>query len=372
MTFTIKGSHIFAILITAIIGVWMYYGEIEIGGQSNTQNQTKPIAARSETTKTDLFKVSYVTLTSENRSRVINLRGRTKAEAIIPVRAETSGVLEKRLAGRGDFVKEGDLVCVISRGARQANLQSAKARLAQTQADYEANTKLVKKGFVTQARMRELKFDLNAAQSQLKQAELELGHTEIRAKAAGIVQDPIAEPGDVLNIGETCITLVDRDPMFFTGQLSESDILNVKSGMSAKVELVTGTSVEGTITYIAPSADPQTRTFLTDIRLKNSNINIRGGLTAMASINLQETKAFKISPSWLTLAEDGTLGVKTLDDADKVNFNPVKVLSQTNDGFWIEGIEQNARVITQGQEYVISNETVSPVPDARFNPLVQG
>ncbi len=372
MTFTIKGSHLAAVLITAIISVWMYYGDIKIGGQGTESNDIKPIAERVEETSNELFKVSYAILTPEKRSKTVNLRGRTKADALVPIRAETGGVLQKRLVNRGDYVKEGDLVCVIASGARDANLESAKTRLSQMQADMAASQKLLKKGFTTKSQVRQIQFDLNAAKAQVKQAELELSHTEVKANAAGIVQDPIAAPGDVLGIGGTCITLVDRDPMFFTGQLSESDINQVKSGMTAKVTLITGVETTGEITYIAPSTDPQTRTFLTDIRLDSKNKSIQGGLTASASIELAQTSAFKISPSWLTLADDGELGVKIINAQDKVEFKPVKVLSQTNNGFWIEGINPGSRIITMGQEYVVSGEQVAPIVDPKFSIGAQG
>ncbi len=372
MTFTIKGSHFAAVLITAVIGIWMYYGDIEIGGQGAEANDTKPIAERNLETSNDLFKVSYAVLNPKNRSRKVTLRGRTKEDAIVPVRAETNGVLEQRLVNRGDFVEKDQLVCIIARGARVSSLESAKARLSQMEADYAANQKLIKKGFATDARLRQIRFDLNAAKAQVKLAELELSYTEIKANAAGVVQDPIAEPGDVLAQGGACITLVDRDPMFFTGQLSETDINQVSTGMKAEVTLVTGIKTTGTITYIAPSTDPQTRTFLTDIRLDKAQQNIQGGLTASASIELAETSAFRISPSWLSLAENGDLGVKIIDAEDKVKFTPVKILSQTKNGFWIEGLNAGDRVITMGQEYVISGEQVDPVLDTRIISGVQG
>jgi len=372
MTFTIKSAHLVAILITAAIGVWMYHGDIEIGGQSASANDTTPIIERKETTSENLFKVSYATLTPQDRSKTVILRGRTKAEAIIPVRAETSGVLQKRLVSRGDFVNEGDLVCEIAPGAREASVASARARLSQMEADFAANEKLIKQGFATDSRLRQIRFDLDAARAQMEAAELELSHTQIRAQASGIVQDPIAERGDVIAMGGACITLVDRDPMFFTGQLSETDINDVKIGMKATVELVTGIKVAGVITYIAPSADDQTRTFLTDIRIDNPDAEIRAGLTASASIDLAQTSAYRISPSWLTLADNGDLGLKILDDENRVQFRQVQLLSQTNDGFWIEGLDPGTRVITLGQEYVIDNEVVSPVPDARLGSQVQG
>ncbi len=46
-------------------------------------------------------------------------------------------------------------------------------------------------------------------------AELELKRTEIRANANGVVQDPIAEVGDMLSMGAACVTLIDTDPMLF-------------------------------------------------------------------------------------------------------------------------------------------------------------
>ena len=372
MKFTIKGSHFAAILITAVIAVWMYFGDIKIGGQGASADGAPPIAQREEETASDLFRVSYVKLDPEQRVSNVTLRGRTKAEAIIPVRAETGGVLQQRLVNRGDRVEPGQLVCVIDSGSREASLESARARLAQMEADYAANKELSKKGFSTDTKLRQMLFDLNAAKAQMREAQIELDRTGIKANASGVVQDPIAEPGDVLAPGGACITLVDRDPMYFTGQLSERHINSVSTGMTSTVELITGKKTQGTINYISPSADAQTRTFTVEIRLDGAGNEIRDGLTAVAAVQLPETSAFKISPSWLTLAESGEVGLKVLDDENKVQFQKVTIVSRANDGFWITGLEPGSRVITLGQEYVISGEIVEPVEDQAIAKGAQG
>ena len=205
--------------------------------------------------------MQVVEIRSIDREQSVSLRGRTKADAIIPIRTETGGILEKRTVERGDFVNEGDLVCVIESGARQSSLDSAKASLATAQAEYEANLALSKKGFATEIRMRQLEATLNAAKSQVRQAEIEMARIEVRANASGVVQDPIAEVGDVLQAGATCVTLNDSDPMFFTGQVPERAIGFVSAGLPAEVILITGEKLVGEVSYIAPSADPQTRTF---------------------------------------------------------------------------------------------------------------
>lgn len=366
MQFTIKGSHIIALCITVGIAAWMLGGDVEIGGRAgeNTNASTdQAIASESaDAAKTQLFRVSVFPIQPVERQRFVSVRGRTKADAVIPIRTETGGVLEKRLFNRGASVKAGDLVCVIQQGARKANLASAQARFEQMEADYAANEKLEKKGFVTKTAMRQKRFDLDAAKAQLEQARIELERTEVRANASGVVQDPVAEVGDVLNPGGACLTLIDSNPMYFTGQVSERDINAVKTGMRADVELVTGESISGKLSYISPSADPQTRTIAVEIELQNSDFQVREGITAQARIILAPEMAIRISPSWLNLADNGEIGVKTVDDNNQVVFKPVEILSQTNQGFWIAGLEAGDRVITLGQEYVISGETVEPVP----------
>jgi len=360
MNIKITGSHILALAITAGIALWMLDGNIIVGGK--TPETPKPaIAERSEVKQDAPFKVSVVEARAIERDQSVNLRGRTKADAIIPIRAETGGILEKRLVSRGQYVNVGDLVCVIEGGARQSNLNSAEAGLATAQAEYDANLSLAKKGFTTDIRMRQYSAAVDAAKAQVKQAEIELGRVEVRANASGTVQDPIASVGDVLQPGGTCITLNDSDPMFFTGQVPERAIGYVFAGMPAEVTLVTGETFKGNVSYIAPSADAQTRTFATEIKLETQENKIRDGLTATARIILPPSQSFKISPSWISLADTGEVGVKLVDDNNQVSFKGLKILSQTNDGFWVNGLSEGDRIITIGQEYVISGEKVDPI-----------
>ncbi len=350
-----------ALAITAGIAVWMLQGETIVGGQT-PENPKPAIAERAETQEAEPFKVSVVTALAVERDQSVNLRGRTKADAIIPIRAETGGILEKRLVSRGDFVEAGDLVCVIASGARQSNLASAKASLETAKAEFDANQSLSEKGFTTDIRMRQLTATLDAAKAQVRQAEIELERVQVKANASGVVQDPIAAVGDVMQAGGTCITLNDSDPMFFTGQVPERAISFVVPGMPAEVTLITGEKLAGKVSYVAPSADAQTRTFATEIELDKADAKMRDGLTATARIILPPTQSFKISPSWISLADNGAVGVKLVDENNKVAFKKLEILSQTNDGFWVNGLAEGDRIITLGQEYVVAGEIVDPIP----------
>lgn len=363
MAFRIRSSHVIALLITAGIAGWMVTGTLDIGGSAKPGEAAVPIAEREAERSAQLFKVRYVPAVPEERNETVLVRGRTAANATIAIRTETGGILERRLVSKGDRVAPGDLVCVIEQGVRQSRVAQAEAQLAQAQADFEANSSLREKGFTTEAKMNQLKAALNAAKTALAEAKWDLERTEVRANAGGIVIDPIAEPGEVLSVGGSCVTLMDTNPMLFVGQVSERQVGRIETGMRADVTLVTGDRLAGTVRYIAPAADAQTRTFLTEIALVDPDGKARDGITASAEISLPASTAYRLSPSWITLADDGTVGVRVVDAEDRVQFVPVSIVRHGRDGLWVTGLTAGARLITLGQEYVVSGEKVEPMPD---------
>ncbi len=364
MAFKIRGSHLIAVGIAGALAFWMLGGKYEIGGSSDSDHAA-PIAEREADRNQDLFEVRFVPLQSEHRSETIRIRGRTMADAVVSVRSETAGVVKQRQFSKGDMIKDGDLLCVLDQGARAAQLAQAKAQLAQAVTDYEANRRLKEKGFAAKNRLPALQAAVDSAKAAVAAAEEELKRTEIRANAAGTVQEPIAEIGSMLTAGGVCATLIDTDPMLFTGQVSERNIDKISIGMEADVTLVSGKTVGGEVRYVSPSADPATRTFEVEIKI-DADETVRDGLTAEASITRPVGEAFRIAPSWVTLGDDGSLGLRLVAEDETVRFQPIELVAQAAEAFWIKGPSNGDRVITLGQDYVVDGERVVPKPDERF------
>ena len=59
----------------------------------------------------------------------------------------------------------------------------------------------------------------------------------------------------------------------------------------------------------------------------------------------------QISPSILSLRDNGQVGVKIVNTLNKVEFFPIEVISDTKDGMWISGLPMNSNIIIVGQEY---------------------
>lgn len=354
-----KTSYAIAILLAAGVAGWMYNGEIITGGQADASPQT--IAERNEETGKKLFRVEATLFTSQVKKSLLEARGSTEASGKVEVRSETQGLLQSRHVTKGQWVNEGDLICSIKVGAREATVQQMQAQLKKAQIDYDAGSKLVKDGFATQSRVNGDKAAVDEAKAQLKSAEIELERISIRAPISGIVQDPFAKVGDMLQVGDICANVVKPDTMTMITQVSEQYIDIVSVGSRATVKLVTGREVGGEIKFIAPSADIETRTFRVEIALPNEDGAIRDGITATAKINLPDLEAHHIPSSVLTLDDTGRLGVRTVDADGIVAFVAVQIIDDDFDGVWVKGLPQSVRVITRGHEYVITGEEVDAV-----------
>ncbi|MCF6343647.1 MAG: efflux RND transporter periplasmic adaptor subunit [Devosiaceae bacterium] len=311
---------------------------------------------------------------AQNMPIEVPLRGRTKAHAIISISAETSGRVEDIHVVKGQSVEVGALICTLDQGVRktqvaqaQASLLQAKASLSQVQADFDTNKTLREKGLAAantkrsyEVQLEAAKSSLAAAQSQLDSAELELSRTKIYTKVSGIVQDPLANVGDMMGAGTACATLVQLDPMLFVGKVAESKVSIIKEGMSANITTIGSQVINGKVSYISPSADEETRSFNVEIEMDNSNGLIRSGLSASAIIIAGEIKAQLIPQSALTLDSDGAIGVKIVDLEKKVHFVEITIIKDNNQGVFVLGLPEKAPIVIFGQEYVIDGQIVEP------------
>ena len=69
-----------------------------------------------------------------------------------------------------------------------------------------------------------------------------------------------------------------------------------------------------------------------------------------------------MQPSTVSLSPEGRLGVKTVDDEDRVVFNAIEIVRAEIDGIWVTGLPETARIITVGQGFVNAGEIVAPAP----------
>lgn len=304
--------------------------------EAAAQPRVKVVALRSVTQPVD--------------SRVV-LRGRTEAPRSVEVRSETSGLVISEPLRRGARVAAGDPLCEVAPGVRRAALDEARARLAEAEINFRAAEGLREGGFAPETRLASARAAFQAAQAGLDRAVEDMARLVMHAPFEGLLETDTAELGSLLQQGALCATLIQLDPMKLIGFANELQVARLTEGAPAGALLAGGREVFGQVTFIARSADPQTRTFRVEVTVPNPDNSIRDGQSADIMVQADGRDAHLIPASALTLNDSGELGLRLVDEAGHVTFAPATVLRDTDDGIWLAGLPDEIGAIVVGQEF---------------------
>ena len=354
-----RSTYWIAIAIAALVGLWLLSGQI---------NREAPPPKLTLAERADLLAVRKADAApTQVRARIINasrqvrhlrVRGKTQNKRTVTVRAEVAGTVVERPVERGSRVAAKDLLCRISLEDRQAGLIEAQEVLNQARLEYQGRLKLQAKGLQSETLVAQAKARQAAAGAELKRAELNLARLRVEAPFAGLVEDVHQEVGDYVTPGAQCATIVDLDPMLLVGRVPERDVLKAAVGAAALGRLSDGVEVAGHISFIGQQNDPETRSYPLEVQVPNPDYRLRSGVTTEILIPISEVMAQKVSPALFALDDAGVIGVRTVNAAGRVEFNPVEIIRDDGDGVWVAGLPNVATLIVVGQELVVPGESV--------------
>ena len=406
-----KKSLIFAFVIFLAVTSWFLSGQISIGNensQNKSDNKTYDESIDDNSKNNNLLKVESQIIYAEEIVKSFTLQGQTIHNRTIDVKSETTGNIINKNYKRGNIITSKELLVEISMEDRQELLKSftkdlerinkeilineqkrdnsilkTKEQIKLYEIEYQSAKQLIDKGLSSKSKLSLASFNLTEAKSNLRDIELnyqsqfanlesqianieskiknikiDIDNTKIYSPFEGIINNSYVELGDYVRPGDVLFSIVDLNPIKIQGYLSETDINDVKIGTKAVVINSNAVSKTGNITFISPTAETATRTFEITIEVNNDDLLFKSGITSSIEIKGNSIKAHKIPPSILTLQDDGTVGVKAVDENNKVVFYPIKKEIDTIDGMWVSGLPDKVKLIITGQEYITVDQIV--------------
>jgi multidrug efflux system membrane fusion protein len=350
--------------IAASIGAWL------LSGQSDGHGEIAEVAAPSEIPVDVRTSVRVRSQTAEEVTRTITVNGMTAPARMVELNAETDGRVVAIGGERGARLDRGEVIVRLDERDRNARLAQAVATVKQREVEFAAREKLKGESYVSEAQLQEAAAMLEAAKAELARAELDIEYMVVRAPFDGALQERVVEIGDYVKAADPIARFVDERTLIVSANVSEFDAHNVHKGEAASAKLATGETVNGVIRYVAPVADQATRTFVVELEIDNTAGMYRGGVTAELMIPAETIFAHKISPSLLTLDDEGNLGIKTVNELDQVEFHRADIAMSSSDGVWIAGLPHSASIITVGQGFVNAGALVDSVTEVEVDTAV--
>jgi RND family efflux transporter MFP subunit len=327
------------------------------------------------TVEADIRPVRTVTVEPGAGAERTTLTGEIRARYETDLGFRIDGKIIERPVDIGSTVKSGDVLARLDPQPRQQDLQSAKADAASAQAtltrDQAAEARqaqLLRDGFATRANYDSALASLRTAQSQvasttarLRQAEDNLGYTQLLADADGVITTVSGNIGQVVSAGQAVVRLAqpgEREAVF---DVSEAILSASPKNPPVRVVLASNPSISavGTVRYVSPQADATTRTYQVRMSLSDAPPAMRLGATVTGSVSIETAGAVELPGSAL-FEQDGKPAVWIVDPkAGTVAVKPISIGRYTGDKIVLSGgLQKGDVVVTAGVQKLIPGQKV--------------
>ena len=323
----------------------------------------------------------------------MELSGRTAAYQISEVRPQTGGVILKRLFAEGSFVQAGQALYQIDANTNRASADSARASVLRQQANL--NALRVKEGRYRQlvgtnavskqeyddihAQVLLAEADVAASQAALKNAEINLAYSTVRAPISGQSSRSSVTPGALVtaNQADALVTIQQLDPIYVDINQSSAELLRLRQQLSkgslnnsnntrVKITLEDGSDypIEGQLAFSDASVNPDTGTVTLRAVFSNPNHLLLPGMYATAKISQGVLpNAYLVPQAAISRLPTGQAIALVVNAKGVVESRPITTTGvKGQDWIVTDGLQVGDKVIVEGVAKVKEGQEVSAKP----------
>jgi RND family efflux transporter MFP subunit len=275
-----------------------------------------------------------------------------------------AGKIVARVVNVGDRVSAGDVVARLDAEDLRLQVQSAEAELAaagsnvtQTAADFERYSTLKARGYASVAEFDRKKSAKDEAEGRLERARRTLdiarnqfAYAELKADADGVITSTLAEPGQVVAIGQPVARLAHRGEKEAVVALPETWLAEARQA-KATVRLWSDPDRrwQARLRELSPQADAATRTFAARFTILDADDSVALGMTATVVLARNgEAPVARLPLGAVANRGTGPL-VYVVDENGTLARRPVAISSVTEDAVIVtSGVNAGDQVVTLG------------------------
>lgn len=165
--------------------------------------------------------------------------------------------IDKVYVEEGSRVTRGTLVVELDHRTAEAQRDRAAARARLTRADLNRAAALAAQSGMSRQQLDRIRADAQAAEADLRLAGIALENTFLRSPVDGIVVQKLAKQGNILEMNQPAVTVVDIDHAWVSANIEETEVALVKPGQRVSISVDEGGSLAGKVTEVRKAAAAQ-------------------------------------------------------------------------------------------------------------------
>lgn len=294
---------------------------------------------------------------------------RINTDRMAHITPKISGIVQEVRVTLGDRVSRGDVLAVLDSrelADNKAEYLAARERYELAQARFSREDALWKKKISSEqeyldvrSTLAEARIAKRSAEQKLNAIGLDAGYLEkldreseaqftqysIRAPADGVIIDKAIVTGENLDANTIVFTVADLSTVWADLHVYQKDLVHIRKGLTVRLTDSSAGTATGTVIYVAPIVDEQTRTALVRVAIDNDTGAWRPGVFVTGRLVRESTPVSIVVPRH---------AVQILNDAPVVfmstesGYKPAPVITGRADTENIEIISG----LAPGQQYV--------------------
>ena len=369
-----------AVLVLGVLVGRYWGGDKDVSNDSlaTSSAQSDSVNSNDASREQAVLSVETVTPSQDSIGNTLSADGTISAKDVANVSAKVNGVaIERVLVEEGDRVKAGQVLAKFDTDAMEqqvlqaeADVAEAEATLANATADAARVLPLIDIDAISRQeadRYRTAKLQaeaaLQASKARLSTQRLNVNNANVVAPVSGVISEKMAEVGMVAG-GEPLFTIIKGGILEWRADIDPKLLGEVSVGTPVRVSLPGGDSVMGKVNRIAPTADDNRQ--ITIYASLAANSKARAGMYQTGEFLLGSTSAQTV-PNSAIVSNDGydyVMLVTNISSQDGKNIGRIKQQRVTlgerfGDSVALkEPLPADSRIVKQGGSFLNDGDLV--------------
>jgi membrane fusion protein (multidrug efflux system) len=309
--------------------------------------------------KTEEALVSVETVKDTVFSHYLEVQGNVNTKENIIIYPQFAGILNTVNVIAGQKVTKGQVLGTIDDGGLSQQLAQLENQLALAKTTFERQKRLWDQKIGSEIQYLQAQTSMVSQQKAVSQMKAQMAKTRIIAPFNGVIDELIAERGQVVGPGQGLMRIVNLNNMFVSTTVPESYIGKLKVGTEVSVYLASlGKSFNGKIRQVGNNINPNNRSFGIEVSVPNTDNLLRPNQVAKLKItDYTSAKAVVVPSNVIQEDADGNqfvFEVSSVKDKTGIAKKVIVKVGKTSDNFTeiLSGLEPKTVLVGDGVKTV--------------------